>query len=420
MFKKTLIAEFFTTVSTKQYIESLYLMTIWLPFLRKWEDTKLTEKKILKYLWVKDSKIISFYNWRSAIYHTLKNIGLNKKSEVIVSWYTCVSVSNAVIQSWAKIIYSDIEKKSLWFDIVELENNINSNTKAIIVQHTFWKPSNIKKIAKLAKEKNIVLIEDCAHSLWSSVEDKKLGTFWDFSIFSTWRDKVISSVTGWFLVINNPIYNKIKSKIEKKLILPSRSTTLQNLNYNLAWKEAYSLYDCLKIGKIVIFLSRKLKLITEILTLSEKNCWFKNFNYKLPNSLSLLAWNQIKRLNKVIKHNQLMADYYNENIKNIKITKLFKSKKTETNNYFRYPILLKNEEDKNKLYLYMKKHNILLWNTWSWINIVPLWSNIKKAKYIKWTCPIAEDLSKRILTLPNHYRISKKDIQKITKLINKF
>jgi len=420
MSKKTLIAEFFTTVSLNQYLDSIYLMTFRLPKLRYWNDILKLGEKIISYLWNNDSKIISFYNWRSALYHALKIIWIKKKDEIIVSWFTCVTVSNAVIQSWWKIIYSDIEKKTLWFNVDELEKNITKNTKAIIVQHTFWKPSNIKKIVKLAKEKKILIIEDCAHSLWSEVDSKKLGLYWDFAIFSTWRDKVISSITWGFLLINNKNYQKFSTKLMKKLKLPSILLTIRNLNYNLAGKEASHFYDFYFLWKLTIFLSRKFKLITEILTKKEKNCNYKEFNYKLPNSLAFLCIKQLNNINSIIKHNIKLANLYNKWIENKKISILFKGKKSEINNYFRFPILLKTEKEKNTLYKYMRRNKVLLWNTWSWWNIVPIWTNMKKSWYISDTCPIAEDLSKRILTLPNHVNIREHDVERIIKLINKF
>jgi len=114
MFKKTIISDFFTTVNFSIFVRTLSLLTYKLPVLKYWNSIKKIENKLLSYIWNLDSKIYSFYNWRSAIFHALKIIWVKKNNEVIVSWYTCVSVSNAVIQSWAKIIYSDINTKNLW------------------------------------------------------------------------------------------------------------------------------------------------------------------------------------------------------------------------------------------------------------------------------------------------------------------
>jgi len=212
MFKKTITTDFFSTISFRQAIESIWYLTYKLPFLRYWKNSTFIENEFLSYLNLEKSKIISLYNWRSAIFHALKLIWVTKTDEIIVNGYTCVSVSNAVIQSWAKIKYSDINKDNLWFDILELKNNITENTKVIIVQHTFWKPAYIDEIMKIARTNDIIVIEDCAHSLWTKLNWLKLWWVWDFSIFSTGRDKVISSVTWWFLVINN---SKFFNKTEK-------------------------------------------------------------------------------------------------------------------------------------------------------------------------------------------------------------
>lgn len=420
MFKKTIISEFFTTINFSIFINTLALLTYKIWYLKYSKYNILIEKKILSYIQKPDSKIISFYNWRSAIFHCLKMLGLSKNDEVIVSWYTCITVSNAVIQSGAKIIYSDINN-SLQLDLKSLQKNITNNTKVIIIQHTFWFPSDLDKILEIAKQKNIIVIEDCAHSLWSEYKSKKIWSFGDFSIFSTGRDKVISSVTWWFLVINNKKYFNFKTKIEKKLKTANIKLILQNLFYNIVAYKAYKLYDFFKLGRFIIYISRKIWLITEILTNDEKNCNYKEFNYKLPWALAYLWYLQLEKIDKINFKRISFAKYYNENIKNPKIEIIFKNNNNNIkNNYFRYAILLKDKVQKELLYNYMKKNNILLWNTWSSTNIVPINSNIKKAKYYKNSCPKSEDISERILTLPNHYNLDFKDIEKVTKLLNNF
>lgn len=420
MFKKTLISEFFTTINLNIFLRTLAFLTYKLPFIRYWKSVWEFEREMLSYIWKIDSRVLSFYNWRSAIFHSLKIIWVKENDEVIVSWYTCVSVSNAVIQSWAKIVYVDINKNNLWLNIDDLKNKITKNTKVIIVQHTFWKPSDILEIVSLAKLNNILLIEDCAHSLWSRVNSIKTWTFWDFSIFSTWRDKVISWVTWWILIINNKKFFWKLEEIHKKLKMPSIGLTFKNLFYNISAYKAYKLYDFFSMWKLVIFLSRKFGLITEILTLSEKKCNFKEFNYLLPNSLAYLASEELKKIKLVSTHRNSIAEYYDEMIKNEYIKVLFKKWKNEKNNYFRYPILLKSEKIKDEFYQYMKNNNVLVWNTWSWINIVPKWTILKDAKYILWNCPISEDISKRILILANHASITFEDAKKIVQLINNF
>ncbi len=420
MFKKTLISEFFTTINLSIFLNTLSFFTYKLPIIRYWNSVTQFENEFLSYIWNLESKVLSFYNWRSAIYYTLKIIWVDKTDEVIVSAYTCVSVVNAVIQSWAKIVYSDINKNNLWLEIDDIKSNITKKTKVIIVQHTFWKPSNIIDILIIAKRKNILVIEDCAHSLWSKIDWIKTGSFGDFAIFSTWRDKVISWVTWWILLVNNNKYFWELDKVRKSLTMPSIWLTLKNLFYNISAYFAFKTYDFYNLWKIIIFLSRKFGLITEILTQSEKKCSFKKFNYALPNSLAFLAWKELKKIKYYSTKRNTISEYYDEMINNNYIKIIFRKSINEKNNYYRYPILLKSEEIKNEFYDYMKQNWVLVWNTWNWINIVPLWTNIINTRYISWSCIYTEDICKTILTLPNHMSVKFNDAKKIVQLINNF
>ena len=423
MFKKTIISEFFTTVSFSQMMQSLYLMTFWSYKLKYWKDKELFEKELLEKIDYLPSllleggikrKIISFYNWRSAIYHALKMIWVGKDDEVIVNWYNCVSVSNAVIQSGAKIVYSDIEAETLSLDFEVLKKNISSKTKVIILQHTFWKlPRDYEKIIDFARKNNIVIIEDLAHSLGSNT--KILG---DFAVFSTGRDKVISSVTWGFLVINNEkFFDKIE-KVKNSLQMPSTKLIFQNLMYNFVWYMAYKTYDFFKLWRVIIFLSRKLKLITEILSVSEKSCNFNKFNLDFPNALAYLARKELEKLDEYTKKRLENAKFYLENIKNKKIEIIFKDLKNY--NSFRFPILLENEEEKNRLIKLWRENKIIFWTSWSGINLAPIWTDLEKSHYKLWSCPVAEDISKRILTLPNHKLISKKDLERVVEVLKEF
>ena len=64
MFKKTIISEFFTTVSFKQALDSLYLMTFWFYKLKKWKEKILFKEKFLEKIKLKWD-FFTFYNWRS-------------------------------------------------------------------------------------------------------------------------------------------------------------------------------------------------------------------------------------------------------------------------------------------------------------------------------------------------------------------
>lgn len=396
--------QFFTTLNLKIFLRSLYLISIKLPYLRFWNESEKLEKELKSYLNADKSKIYSFYNWRSALFHGLQQLNFEKNSEILVSWYTCVSVINSIIQAWYKPVYVDIKKNTLNIDTTDLEKKLTKKSRWIIIQHTFWNPANILDIIKIWENYNLKIIEDCAHSLGASIGDKKVWTFWDISIFSTWRDKVISSVTWWFLLVNN---NKIQIENLKQIHV-NRILVIKNLLYNILWYIARKTYD-IKIWKVIMYLSKKFKLIPAIITKNEKNCNFKKLNYKLPNSLAYLARKELKNIENINNHRIKIANTYKkklplESVDSIKFAK---------NIYFWYPVFSSNIDTIISKY---RKKNIYLWNYWSGSNIVPWWTNKENCFYTPWTCPKAEEISKKILIFPNHYQI--KNIKKILKIYN--
>jgi len=417
--RKIIFAENFTTLDKRHFYQSLSFLTYKIFSIRNWKFKWKLEDKFLDYLWAYDKKIVSFYNARTAIFQLLKNLWFKKSDEIIINSYNCISVVNSIIQAWLTPIYAEIDKKNLWIDPDLLEEKISDKTKAIIIQHTFWKSSDIKKLLAIAEKYNLIVIEDCSHSLWSKLNDKKLWLFWDFSIFSSWRDKVISWVNWWFLLINNEKFFKLKLKVEKNLKKIDFLTIIQNHLYNILWFLGIKTYNYFSIWKTLLFISKKLNFFNKVLDEKEKNCENDKLYYILPDSLAYLALNDLNRIFFIQKHRKIIANYYNDNIDNKMLNILFKENKNEELNYFRYPILFKNAVDLEKIYEYFKSKWIFLWNSWTWSNIAPKSSNIEKTKY-KWDCKIAEDISKNILFLPNSINITLKDAEIIVKLINEY
>jgi dTDP-4-amino-4,6-dideoxygalactose transaminase len=403
-------------------LTSLSFLTFKLPKLRKWKYVKKLENKFLEFLDIKKtSKILSFYNWRTAIFQALKLIWIEEQDEIIINGYNCISVINSVIQAKGNPIYVDIDKTNLSFDLGILESKITDKTKVIIVQHTFWKTAPIKEILKLSQKYNIPLIEDCAHSLGSKFYSKMHGTFWDFAIFSTWRDKVISWVNWWFLIINNKKYfDKYEiNEIEKNLQEVPKILVVRNLFYNVFWYLAYKTYSLFWIWKFIIFISRKLHLINEILDKEEKRCENDKLYYKLPNSLAKLALDDFQEIENYTKKRRKIAEYYDENIKFKHFKKAFEENENEKLNYFRYPIIFKNSKEMYEFYSYMRKNKVLVWVTWSKVNIVPKGIVLAKTKY-KWDCDNSEKLSSKLVFLPNTKFMTKDDVKRVVKLCNEF
>ena len=134
---------------------------------------------------------------------------LKKNDEVIIPAHTyCVSAI-PFARNNAKIIWSDIDLKPRTVDIDNIIKKINKNTKAIVIVHLYGYAVDFSKLINICKKKNIKIIEDCAQSLGAEVNGKKTGTIGDFSCFSFYAQKNITTLgEGGMVYVKNPVLAK--------------------------------------------------------------------------------------------------------------------------------------------------------------------------------------------------------------------
>lgn len=145
-------------------------------------------KEFAEYIGTKHAINTSF--GRTAIYLGLRAVNVSDK-EVIIPAFTCTVVRHAVTMAGATPIFVDIDYETFDFDIHDLKQKITKNTKAIILTHYFGRVvRNLEEIIEIAKQYNLILVEDCAHSLGAEYKGKKIGTFGDLSIFSLTKNMI--------------------------------------------------------------------------------------------------------------------------------------------------------------------------------------------------------------------------------------
>ena len=396
------------------------------------DDLIQTLKIILKpWFWIKGDSVkkiedwfkryfkvntaISFNSGRSALYAILKSLSIGKGDEVIVQAFSCVAVANCVIWTGAKPIYVDIDQ-NLNISIESLERNITPYTKAIIVQHTFGVPADIISIKKIAQKHNLIVIEDCAHSLGATYQGKKIGNYGDFSIFSFGRDKVISSVFGGLAIVNNnnKSFGQKLEEFSQGLSFPSHSFVLQQLMHPLAFSIILPLYN-LGIGKLILIILQKIHLLSfPVLNIEKKALRPKFIPQKYPNALAGILLGQLNKLEKYNEHRKEIANYYRTNLFSMKNINLPYDVKGAI--YLRYNILTPKA---NKILSAAKKQRIILGN-WYRNIIDPAGVDFPSIHFQPKLYPVAQKFAQQSLNLPTYPRITYQDADKIINLINKY
>ncbi len=103
----------------------------------------------------------------------LNSLGLEKDSEVLLQAFTCNAAVNPIIWSGLKPVFVDVNEETFNMDAEDLRRKISSKSKAVMVQHTFGLPAYMDEILEICQQNNLILIEDCAHSLGLNTEVEK-------------------------------------------------------------------------------------------------------------------------------------------------------------------------------------------------------------------------------------------------------
>ena len=394
--------------------KSLLNLVVW----KKGKYSFLLETWFRKYF--NTEKVFLFNSGRSALFSVLKGMNLGKGDEVIVQGFTCTAVPDPILWCGAKPIFVDIDA-SLNIDNEKLEKSITKKTKAIIVQHTFGIPADIKKIKEITQKYNIILIEDCAHSLGAKIQGQKLGSFGDFAIFSFGRDKVVSSVFGGALLLNLNKANKNKISIAEKKIIsdynkleyPSNHWILQQLLHPILFSLILPIYN-LELGKVLLWIFQKLKILGKPVLREELSGRRPRvFPAKLPDVLARIALNQLSKLDKFNSRRRAIAAKYFLKLKENSKIKL--PEESEGAIYLRFNILVDRRDEILKRF---SAERILL-GVWYSNVIDPKGVDYAKIGYTRGSLPISEKTAGLSLNLPTYPTLSDREVEKIISILEK-
>jgi len=411
IFKKPIFTGFAPNI-TKDDLK-ISLSFLFLPW--KWSRLKRgacvtgVESWLRKYF--NKKHVFTFDSGRTALHYALKSLGVGEGDEILVQAYTCVVVVNAIKWTGAKPIFVDIGN-DFNMDPKDLEKKISNKTKVLIMQHTFGQAADMGGLLKIAKDSNLKVVEDCAHSLGVKYKNQLTGTFGDVGMFSFGSDKVVSCVRGGALITNN---QKIAEEIKKysdRLSATDFIKIIQHILQIPIFYFAKPIYN-LKIGKWILAFTKMFNIVNKVVYKSEK--YGKPVLFyptKLANSLACILLGQLKNLDKTNDHRRKIAKIYFKGINNQEVKLPVRS--SDDHIFLRFTLL---SEKRDILLEKAKKQGIIL-GKWYDSVIVPKDIHMAETGYKKGDCATAEKLVNLSVNLPTNRGITKKEAKKIITIVN--
>ncbi|MFW6024724.1 MAG: DegT/DnrJ/EryC1/StrS family aminotransferase [Candidatus Woesearchaeota archaeon] len=299
-------------------------------------------------------------------------------------------------------VYCDIDKDTLSNSLDDTLNKISNDTKFIILPHMFGICTDIDKFIKKVKEKkrDILIIEDCAHSFGSNYKNKPVGTFGDFSIFSFDYIKPLNLLGGGALLVNNFNYLKEIKKSYSKYLFPKK--------IDVSFRIFYYFFSIL-ILKTPLFLLVKLSLRSKKIKKMIKkfhNSYSDNWNKtKISNFQSFLGFHQLSFFNKKQKEIKLKLDLYGEMVKKEIFENTFIGFNSKYSYYF---LTFLGKKDSSLISDYFFKKGIDIGIKDDLMDLCIDDDSLKNSKII----------FDHIFQIPLHFNLKKRKVKKISNCLN--
>jgi len=348
---------------TKTYLPPLGEYTAYLE--RIWASGWITnngelvlelEKKLAEYLKVPYVQYVS--NGTIALQLALR--ALDVDGEVITTPFSYVATVNSILWERCTPVFVDIENRTFGIDANKIEDAITEHTRAIMPVHVYGYPCDVNKIEVLAQKYNLKVIYDGAHAFGCEFNNSSLLNYGDLSTLSFHATKLFHTVEGGAVIAHTP---EMADKLWKL-----KSFGHRNDDYFLAGING------------------------------------KNSEFHAAMGLCVLP-----KVGEIIEKRREIFEWYAKGLAGLGLVfpQIIQGLKY---NYSYYPVLFNSEEQLLRVYAELGKNEITPRRYF--------YPSLNTLPYLqKQDCPVAEDISRRVLCLPLYVGLDEAQVETICEIV---
>src|SRR5437868_3202139 len=166
------------------------------------KDVELFEQEFAAYCGV--AHAVGVDSGASALELALRAYDIGAGDEVITVSHTFSATAFAISATAARPVFVDVDARTYNMNPALLEAAITPRTKAIMPVHLYGQPADIDKISRVARQHNLLLIEDACQAHGASYQGQRVGSFGDAAAFSFYPGKNLGAYgDGGMIVTNN-------------------------------------------------------------------------------------------------------------------------------------------------------------------------------------------------------------------------
>ena len=315
---------------------------------------------------------VAVSNCTTALHLSMIVAGIGPGDEVICPSMSYIATANSIKYVGANPVFAEVNE-FYNLDIADVENRINSKTKAILLVHQIGMPGDIDAFKKLCARYNLKLIEDAACAAGSEYKGQKIGSHSELVCFSFHPRKIISTGDGGMITTNREdYYNRLKLLRQHGMSINDR------VRHN---SDKVIFEDHIEVG----------------------------YNYRMTDIQAAVGIKQLEKLDWIVDQRRMIAKVYHDGLKGISSIVLPGEEEGYQSNYQSYSIYLKEDFpiSRNELMQKLLEKGIA---TRRGIMNTHRETAYKKLKR-KVKLPRSEDLQERSILLPLYVPMSPQEIE---------
>lgn len=333
------------------------------------------EEKFAAYVGAKYAVAVS--NGTAALHAACFAAGIGPGDEVITTPLTFAASANCVLYQGGKPVFADIDPETYNISVEEIKKKITNKTAAVIPVHFTGQPCDMEEIYEIARENNLIVIEDAAHALGATYKGEKIGNcrFSDMTVFSFHPVKHITTGEGGMITTNNKeLYDKLK-------LFRTHGITKEPDKYLLKTDEPWY-HEQQMLG----------------------------YNYRMTDIQAALGIRQLKKADGFLKRRREIAEIYKQELTRIEWIKLPFQKDDRESSWHLYVIQVDEEKlgkSRKDVFNYLRSKGIGVQ-----VHYIPVYWHpyYQELGYGKGLCKVAESIYKLIISLPIYPAMNSEDI----------
>lgn len=319
----------------------------------------------------------------AALHLALMAYKFPKGKKVLVPAITFASTATAVLYNDLIPVFVDVEFDTVSIDLEDLKRKYTKDCVAVIPVHNGGYPVPMDKLMEIAGERNLVVIEDCAHCAGGEYKGKKLGTWGDIGCFSFEEKKCMTTGDGGMICSDHvDIIEPLKAQrwigIDKDTWKRTQVTGNKDENEAMHWH-----YEIALLG----------------------------YKYNMNDVAAAIGLAQLHKLDEMNKKRRAIIRKYIAGIENIDGIKTIFPYNTKNGVYWFFGIRTKNRDE---LIVNLKRQGIATGVHFYPLTLQPLFKSYAK------NCPVAEEIWKTFITLPSHVDLTDEEINNVIDALKHF